>query len=238
MTQQKLAVFDIDGTLVRWQLYHAVANELAKRGFLGTDALQKMHQARMVWKRRTHSEAFREYEQEVVALYNLALATLQLSDYEAAIDHVLNEYKDQVFTYTRDLAKNLKTQGYTLLAISGSPQEIVTKLAAYYGFDHAIGAVFEHTGTVFTGIFTTPVHNKDIVLQQFAKTHKISLKGSIAVGDSESDIPMLGMVDTQIAFNPTRGLYTEAKAKGWKIVIERKNMVYELESRDGTYVLA
>src|SRR4051812_338514 len=125
---KKFAVFDIDGTLIRWQLYHAVANELAKRGHLGPGALEQMHQARMVWKRREYNESFYDYEMTVVKIYTQALNKLNVKDYQAAIDHVISEYQDQVFTYTRDLIKQLKSQEYTLLAISGSPQEIVNKL--------------------------------------------------------------------------------------------------------------
>jgi hypothetical protein len=32
-------------------------------------------------------------------------------------------------------------------------------------------------------------------------------------------------------------LYDVANEKGWKIVVERKNMYYELESKDGKYQL-
>jgi phosphoserine phosphatase len=32
---KRFAVFDLDGTLVRWQLYHALVDRLAKKGYLG-----------------------------------------------------------------------------------------------------------------------------------------------------------------------------------------------------------
>jgi phosphoserine phosphatase len=62
--------------------------------------------------------------------------------------------------------------------------------------------------------------------------------GSIAIGDSESDIAMLELVERPIAFNPSKGLFKEAQKQGWPVVLERKNMIYELENRGNEYVLA
>ena len=62
--------------------------------------------------------------------------------------------------------------------------------------------------------------------------------GSVAVGDSASDVSMMELVELPIALNPEKKLYEHAKKRSWKIVLERKNMVYELEATDGNYRLA
>jgi phosphoserine phosphatase len=49
---------------------------------------------------------------------------------------------------------------------------------------------------------------------------------------------MLEAVEQPIAMNPSQKLFDHAQKHGWKIVVERKNMIYELEDRDGSYVLA
>ena len=64
-----------------------------------------------------------------------------------------------------------------------------------------------------------------------------SLAGSIAIGNGASDISMLELVETPIAFNPEKKLFDYAKDRGWKIVVERKNVIYELETRSGKYQL-
>ena len=48
---------------------------------------------------------------------------------------------------------------------------------------------------------------------------------------------MLKLVDNPIAFNPTAELYEQAVKNKWKIVIERKNMMYTLEPNDDNYRL-
>ena len=232
------AVFDIDGTLIRWQLYHAIANQLAKQGYIDTADYEAVRGARMLWKQRTHAESFKEYERRLVSAYEKLLQQLPVTAFETAADAVFYEYKDQVYTYTRDLLKQLKSEGYVLLAISGSQTEIIGRIAGYYGFDDFVGSQYHRRDGRFTGELTATIGNKDTVLRQLIDTHRLSMKGSVAVGDSESDSIMLSMVDRPIAFNPSKGLYEQAREHGWKIVVERKNVVYMLEYRDGTYVLA
>jgi len=235
--KRPFAVFDIDGTLVRWQLYHAVADELVKLGYFDAKAFAPIRDARMDWKTRTGKESFRSYEIKLVRLYEKLLRQLTIDQFGQAAQAVFDEHKDQVYTYTRDLISSLKDRGFVLLAISNSQVEIVSKIAKYYGFDDYVGAIYEHKKGQFTGKSTVHLHDKDQVLQNMINKHRLSLEGSIAVGDSASDIPMLALVENPIAFNPEQKLFDEAKKRGWPIVIERKNVVYELEKRHGSYRL-
>lgn len=234
---KRFAVFDIDGTLIRWQLYHAIADRLAKLGYVDPVAFQEIRAARMDWKRRTHSESFKEYELELVKLYERILKELNVGHFEEAAQSVFDEYKEQVYIYTRELIKNLKGQGYLLFAISGSQTEIVRKIVDFYGFDDFAGSTYLQREGRFTGQLVAALGRKDVVLKKLAKKHGATFKGSIAVGDSEGDAAMLELVERPIAFNPEKKLYDLAAKKGWKIVIERKNMVYQLEKTDGRYQL-
>lgn len=238
MSNRSFAVFDIDGTLIRWQLYHAVVNELAKRNLLGSQAYEDIRAARLAWKVRTHPEAFKDYERKVVELFDEAVANIPVNEFQKAVDAVINEYKDQVYTYTRDLIRDLKNRGFVLLAISGSQQELVKALAEHYAFDDSVGSLYEQKDGKFTGEKVAASEGKAKLLDRLVKIHHLTYHGSYAVGDSMSDAPMLEKVTHPIAFNPDRKLYQTAKNNGWKIVIERKNVIYELENADGKYLLA
>ena len=174
----------------------------------------------------------------MILIYESVLETLSFKQLDEAIDSVFEEYKDQVYTYTRDLIAELKKQRYILFAISGSQTEIVAKIAEYYGFDDYIGTVYGRAGGRFSGQKTIGSFHKDQTLKKLVAKHHTGFTGSIAIGDSHSDEPMLELAEQPIAFNPDAELFKEAKSKGWKIVLERKNMVYELESVDGKYQLA
>ncbi len=230
------AAFDIDGTLIRWQLYHSIADTLASLGHIEPRLHQTIKDARMVWKNR--SGAFTDYERQVIDIYDEAIKQLSKDQFEAAAEAVFNEYKDQVYTYTRGLITELKSKEYLLFAISGSQNEIIAKISDYYGFDDYRGSEYEYKDSRFTGIKTVAAWHKDKVLTELVRRHGADFKDSIAVGDSHSDIAMMKLVERPIAFNPERRLFDHASNRGWEIVLERKDMIYNLNNIKGSYELA
>lgn len=230
------AVFDIDGTLIRWQLYHAIADQLVKLGYVDPSKYATIKKARANWKRR--SATFKDYESELVKVYGEVLKSLNVSQFETAAQAVFNEYKDQVYTYTRDLIRSLKKDGYIIFAISGSQTEIIGMMSDYYGFDDYLGTHYDRQADEFSGKSTFYAADKAKALKLLARKHSLGFEGSIAVGDSASDASMMELVGRPIAFNPDRDLYEIAQAKGWTIVVERKNMVYKMEQENGRYILA
>ncbi len=235
---RKFAVFDIDGTLIRWQLYHAVVDHLAREGLLGKYDHQALHKARMVWKRREHSNAFKDYEKTLIKIYENSLPGLSTKDFDNAVEAVAHEYKEQVYNYTRGLASSLKDKDYVLLAISGSHQELVKHVALQYEFDDWVGTIYQRKGDSFTGSKTVASLDKKKALQNLVDKHNLTYKDSYGIGDSASDSLFLEVVDNPIAFNPDQQLFDMAKAKSWNIVIERKNVIYNLKDDNGKYLLA
>jgi len=234
---RRFAVFDIDGTLIRWQLYHAIVDSLAKLGHADPKKHQIIREARMRWKRRKGNSSFKSYEEQLIAVYEQILAGLTFEQFEEATSQVFTEYKEQVYTYTRELVSDLKKKGYLLFAISGSQAEIVSKIARHYGFDEFVGTIYERGESGFTGSKTIGSADKSKTLRALIEKRSASLRGSIAVGDSASDISMLELVEKAVAFNPERALFEHALRKGWKVVVERKNVIYVLEKHDGRYQL-
>ncbi len=233
------AVFDIDGTIIRWQLYHALADELAKAGHLDPKEFDKVRAARMIWKKRVRETSFNDYEQTLVNLIDTAITNIRVEDLQSACHRVLLEYQDQVYIYTRDLIQELKTKNYLLFAISASQAEIVQLLSDYYGFDDYGGSDYEVKDGYFTGQKEVlKSDRKPAYLQQLVQKHGATWIGSNGVGDSESDIPMLSKVERPVAFNPTKKLFEHARQQGWPVVVERKNMIYRLEPQNGSYLLA
>lgn len=237
-SERPFAVFDIDGTLIRWQLYHAVADELARQGHFDQIAYEKIRAARQTWKNRASDDSYRAYEQALINLVDAAITHISAAEVLSACRSVLAEYKDQIYIYTRNLISELKIKGYLLFAISASQSEIVGMLAEYYGFDDYGGSVYEASDGHFTGKkFILSGQQKPELLKELVTKHGATFAGSIGVGDSEGDIPMLSIVEQPIAFNPANDLYQHAKSANWKIVLERKNVIYELEGNDGRYQL-
>ena len=235
--QKKFAVFDIDGTLIRWQLYHAITDKLGKLGYLPTGSLERLHAMRMEWKNRNSIDAYHHYEAEMVAVFQEALSNIPIEAYSTAVTAVFDTYKDQVYTYTRELIAHLKQKGYLIFAISGSPQDVLQKIGEHYGFDAVVGPRYEQKDGSFTGQISLTHTRKGEILQELVAEHNASWQDSIAVGDSPSDIAMLELVEKPVAFNPTGDLYELALEKKWPIIVERKNVIYNLHPQGDQYVL-
>jgi phosphoserine phosphatase len=86
------AAFDIDGTLIRWQLYHAIVDELGRRNHIAPELHQKIIEARKTWQSRQHSTSFKDYEETLVAVYHQALTDLSSRVYQNAVDTVFETY--------------------------------------------------------------------------------------------------------------------------------------------------
>lgn len=237
MTKTKFAVFDIDGTLYRWQLFHELVEELvASQALADPDGL--LSQTWNDW--RGGKLSFHDYEHKLIqdVLYK-NLADVSVEAFDRACQTVVETSGHKVHKYTLDLLKHLQQKKYLTIAISGSQQELLDRFCKLYGFDIAIGALYQRQNGRFTGEFArTTVGRKAEILKQLVDEHRLNFSGSLAIGDSDSDIEILSLVEQPIAFNPSEDLFAHARSAGWPIVIERKNMAYRLEGNDGKLLLA
>ncbi|HEX5456345.1 MAG TPA: HAD family phosphatase [Candidatus Saccharimonadales bacterium] len=234
---KKFAAFDFDGTLIRWQLFMAVFYELAEEKLIDEKDYKEVRKLFDAWRERTSDKAYEQYADAAIKTFDNHVRRLNVSLFDKAVEKVFAKYKDQVYTYTRDLVKDLKDKGYYLIAISGSQYQIVEKVSEYYGFDEWTGTKYTRIGDRFGGYEEFPAGKKGRALQEIIDKQGLSIEESIAVGDTESDIPMLELAENPIAFNPNKALLEHAKSKKWPVVIERKSVVYRFEYDNGSYKL-
>lgn len=226
---QSVAVFDIDGTIYRSSLLIDLVDELVAREIFPKDAKKLYAKAEESWKNRR--AGYDPYMNKVVQVFKKYAKGITYGQVADVAGEIIEARKDRVYRYTRDLVLGLKSQGYFLLAVSRSPKFIVDGFGYELGFDKSYG-IFYETGA--TGRFTGEIAdehlimNKGLVLQRAVKKEKLTFKGSVGVGDTESDISMLELVDEPIAFNPNKGLLRHAKQHKWKVVVERKDVVFEI----------
>lgn len=229
MKKRPVAVFDIDGTVFRSSLFLELVERLIDGGVFPKKARSMYEKERLLWLDRKGKHE--RYTEKAVAMFLTHIKGVPMSAVEPIVEDILREKRHRVYRYTRSLIKALKKKGYFLLAVTHSPRFIADLFAYEYGFDKVYGFFYEtdQKGT-FTGkvMLLDLIRNKDKVLKRAVRKENLTLKGSVGVGDTESDIPMLALVERAIAFNPNKKLYEHAKKKNWKIVVERKDVVYEL----------
>lgn len=238
-TPIRLAIFDLDGTLFRWQLYHELVFELKNRQVFDTNTARELDEALIAWQAKQIK--WHDYEMNVIRAIEPAIASLAPEFFEDAAHAVVRRSGHKIYNYTKHLLDQLKADGYFCLAISGSQQEIAEAFAEQYGFDRCIGALYERKDGRFTGAVErrVPGRKHEIIDEFLRQNPEITLEGSVAIGDSGGDISMLAMVERAIAFNPSDDLLQIAMEKGWDVVIERKNIAYIMrKGTDGSYLLA
>lgn len=225
--QKPVAIFDIDGTIFRNSLFIELHWKMVKEGIIPRSAITKLD--KKYWQWVTRQGTYDEYLQEVIDSFNKFIKGVPVTTMERLARHVVKNQSNIVYRYTRDLIESLRAT-HILVAISGSQHVVVKEFARAWGFDHFIGTEHEIDGRRFTGrVSWVASSNKNEALERLQKEHGFALgRGSIAVGDTESDIPLLALAERSICFNPTSGLYKQAQKKKWEVVVERKDMIYHL----------
>ncbi|MBP9669390.1 MAG: HAD family phosphatase [Candidatus Pacebacteria bacterium] len=229
MQKRKVAVFDVDGTIFRSSLFVELVEALMAKGVFPSAARKLYDREYRTWIEREGD--YEAYIAAMVKAFRRNIKGIHYGEFKDIAREVANVKWKKSYRYTRDLTQELKGKGYYLLAISHSPKTIIDYFCPKLGFDKAYGMVYElgpqdrFTGSV---IDEHVILNKANILKRAVEKEGLTLEGSIGVGDTESDIPFLELVDNPICFNPNQKLYRHAKLNKWQVVVERKDVVYQL----------
>lgn len=227
MKKNKVAIFDIDGTIFRSSLLIELVEVLVDEGIFPEVARNVYARSYKRWFNR--QDSYEKYIDSVVKAFQVNIKGVNHREFLKIAKKVIDSNKNRVYRYTRDLIKELQKKNYYLIAISNSPKEIVQGFSKKLGFDKIYGRIYESIGNKFTGetLFVDLISDKAKMLKHALEKEKLTLADSIGVGDSESDIAFLNIVDNPICFNPNAKLYSKAKHSGWRIVVERKDVIYD-----------
>ena len=226
-----VAFFDIDGTVFRSSLLVELVEQLVEEEVFPPEAALRYETELEEWRAR--ESGYEQYIEAVVATFLEHLKGVHYGTFAEIGRHVVEEQSRHVYRYTRDYIKELKQEGYYIVAISQSPKTILDSFCEQHGFDKVYGRIYEiGPQDCFTGAIIDEHLIKDkanIVRRVFDRNPELSRDRSVAVGDTEGDIPLLESVMLPVCFNPNNNLYTYAKHSGWKVVVERKDVVYDIQ---------
>lgn len=226
---RKAAIFDIDGTVFRSSLLIELTDALIQEGVFSLGVKKLYSLAYKNWLDRKGS--YEEYIDMVVKAFMQSIKGVKYNEFSKIARKVADFHKDRTYKYSRDIIKDLKKKNYYLLAISNSPQKVVKEFCRKLGFDKIYGRIYEiDKQKKFTGkvVYLDLISDKAEILKRAVEKENLTLQGSVGVGDTESDIAFLKMVEKPVCFNPNQKLYKYAKSKGWKIIVERKDVIYKL----------
>lgn len=229
MKRKKLAIFDIDGTIFRKNLHFELINELTWLGTFPKEVRRKLTEVYSGWLE--HEGTYEDYRTALVNLYSEHIRGVTEEQVREASRILIPFHMKRTYIFSEGLIRKFRAEGYHIIAVSGSPIEIVEEYNRdYLKFDFVFGSVYEKDDDGrYTGeaIFE-PTKAKGDVVKTYASEHGIDLADSYGIGDTESDVSLLGIVEHPIAFNPNRNLKKVAEKNGWRIVVEKKDVVYDL----------
>ncbi len=224
-----MAIFDVDGTIFRSSLIVELAEVMIERGHFPKEASDMYKKKKEAWSNRKGS--YDDYINALVVSFVKHIKGVSFADFDKAVKFVTDRQRDRVYRYTRDLIQDLKKKKYFLLAISQSPKGVLDDFCKYYGFDKVYGRFYElGPSDRFTGKIVDEhlISNKANIVKRAVEKEGLTMKDSVGVGDTGGDISFLDLVENPICFNPNSILYRHAKRNGWKVVVERKDVIYEL----------
>jgi len=229
MEKKRVAVFDVDGTIFRSSLLIEVVEALIESGAFPANVVRLFERQQIEWLDREGD--YQSYIDAVVEAFRKHLKGVSYAQLAAAGERVVELHFKRTYRYTRDLLKDLKARGYYLLAVSHSPKIVLDEFCPRLGFDKSYGMMYEvGPQDFFTGEVMDEhlIGNKANIVKRALERENLTLQHSVGVGDTESDIPFLELVAKPICFNPNKKLYRYAKLHKWNVVVERKDVIYEL----------
>ncbi len=229
------AFFDIDGTISREGLISEMFKKMIKYDLIENSKwYREVEPAFIRWNKRLGD--YDLYLQKMVDIYSETVKFTNPYHISYIAQKVIEQKGERVYTYSRERIKWHKDQGHIVIAISGSPLELVREMSAMYGMDDYRGTVYEIGSDGFYTGEIIPMwdsKSKAKAVAEMAEKHQIDLAASYAYGDTAGDFSMLKLAGHPYAINPTRELITKIMQeddlkKRIMVIVERKDVTYQL----------
>jgi HAD superfamily hydrolase (TIGR01490 family) len=228
-TAPKLALFDLDNTLLAGDSDHAWGEFLIDRGLVD----EATH--------RAQNDAFyAQYTRGELDIHGYVAFTLQPilelppRELEALrAEFVTTEVAKIMLPQAIALVNSHRDAGDLCVIITATNEFITRPIADAFGVEHLIATGLATIGDGeslrYTGkIAGTPCyqHGKIAKLEEWLRQRQLvaesqhrlaSLADSILYSDSINDLPLLSAVTTAVAVDPDPRLEQEARARGWEI---------------------
>ncbi|WP_415883801.1 HAD family hydrolase [Neptuniibacter sp. QD34_54] len=121
---------------------------------------------------------------------------------------------------TIDLINQLKSDGYQIVAVSGSSREILAPISRYLSLNDCLSTHTCSDSGVLNGEIESSLigNGKVLAILNYAEETNLNLESCMACGDHISDVHMLEIVGLAKIVAGDPELETFAKRKGWEII--------------------
>ena len=212
------AFFDVDGTLLKANVVRHYLN-LAQRDKLAIARLMTI--AKILLQVPYYLLLDRFSRSHFNRVFYRNYRQMSASDCQRWSQQYFEEtLRDRLFLAAKYCIYDHQQRGDRIVLVTGSPNFIISPLAAFFRVDGAIATNLEMANGYYTGkIVGLPLAGEEKArsVRSISQQLGIDLSQSHAYGDSIADLPMLYTVGYPVAVNPSRALSKIAKKKGWLI---------------------
>lgn len=213
----KLALFDLDNTLLAGDSDHGWGEWLCKWGILN----------KAVYKAK-NDDFFAKYQEgtmDVMEYLNFSLEILGKSSIKQLHEWHQQFMQDTIEPMITQKAEELlefhRREGYRLVIITATNRFITEPIAKRLGVKDLIATDCEMKDGRYTGkVAGIPCFQEGKVtrLKEWMKQNHADLAGSYFYSDSKNDLPLLSIVENPVAVDPDEELKNYAEQQGWPII--------------------
>lgn len=210
----QLAIFDIDGTLIRCSSERLFWRYLWTRKRQGP---RQLFAFLFFFLRYLPVGGIHTSKKNKAYLTGFSAEELD----RLAADFVATDLLRELYPPAVTRLKQHVQSGDTVLLISGTLEPIARALATHLGAHHVCATLCSENGGVFRA--RPPERHpfggaKLLFAREFARTHRFDLADATAYADSRDDIELLEAMGTPIAVRPDRVLLATALERNWQIL--------------------
>ncbi len=213
----RLALFDLDNTLLGGDSDHAWGDYLCERGILDPVAYKnrndEFYQDYLAGK--LDLNAYLEFTLEILANTEMA----QLDEWHA--DFMRDCVEPIILPKSLALLKKHRDAGDKLVIITATNRFITGPIAKRLEVETLLATECEMVDGRYTGR-STGVHcfreGKVTRLNHWLEENGFNLEGSYFYSDSMNDLPLLEQVANPVAVDPDPKLRAEAQKRGWPVI--------------------
>jgi HAD superfamily hydrolase (TIGR01490 family) len=213
----RVAVFDLDRTLIPGASAVALLRELAARKLVTRQDVVRAGLEHALYRRRGSTDA----QMERARRRGLSIvAGMECEPLLAAADVVASSLVPTVCPAARFLLDRHLNSGDFCVLLSSSPQELVERVGRLLGMHRSIGT----RATVANGRYTggldrSPCYGPGKLEALRLALGDADLQEAFAYADSASDLALLRACGHPVAVNPDRTLHRVARQEGWPILV-------------------
>jgi HAD superfamily phosphoserine phosphatase-like hydrolase len=217
------AAFDVDGTIFKSSLAEKIVEHGIADGLFAAEPFNKVHDSRRKWQENNTEGIYQAYLKQLVGALVMQMTNVEVEHFDKVTADMIKEHTVRKFRLPKKMIRAL-AYSHTPIVISGSPDVLVRPFVADLNIAAVYGSTYDVEDGRFTGLAKS-VGNKALLLRDLVEQGVVTREGSVAIGDTYGDVPMLEYASKAVMFNGSRTLIDYGEVFGWDKAFEVKDNI-------------